>query len=280
MAIRHTFMRGSATDVIVQPATGRPPSCSDHRRCWLRRHRGISGGTNTAEIYTPVVLIPAPVPPIITGAANAASNVSGAIAPGELIILTGHGLGSVQLVSAAPADGLYPSQLAGTTVLVNGLSARLIYTSATQVAAVVPDVIPEGTAQIAVTYQGQTSLPLSVPVAPLAPGIFTADSTGRGHAATVNQAGLFNAPIDWYDTITLFLTGAGRATSGSVVFYPDSTLQIAIPLTGGGLQRTAAGVTQINVPIPYGLDCDVPVTVQLGNVSSQPGVTIAMRICI
>jgi uncharacterized protein (TIGR03437 family) len=216
-----------------------------------------------------------PPRPVITGAFNAASNLSGGVAPGELVLLAGLGFGPAQLVSAAPdSNGLYPTQLAGTTVLVNRVPAPLIYTSATLVAAVVPDSLLADTTEIAVAYHGRTSS-VRVPIVPSAPGIFTVDSTGRGHMATINQSGLINAPVNWGDTITLFVTGIGQATSGSIYFWPGSPLQIAIPISGGDVQGTAAGVTQIKVPNPYGLDCDTPVTFQVGSASSQAGVTIA-----
>ena len=40
------------------------------------------------------------------------------------------------------------------------------------------------------------------------------------------------------------------------------------------------GVTQIQVPIPFGQDCDTDVVVQVGDATSQPGVTIAIDLCI
>ena len=132
---------------------------------------------------------------VVSGVVNAASHLAGAIAPGELVVVTGSGLGPAQAVLAAPdSHGLYAAQLAGTTVLVNGTPVPLIYTSATQVEAVVPDSIAGGTAQVTVTYQGQTSASFPVPVAPAAPGIFTADSTGQGRADSFNQNGRINTP--------------------------------------------------------------------------------------
>jgi uncharacterized protein (TIGR03437 family) len=219
--------------------------------------------------------------PVVTGAVNAASNLSGAIAPGELVVFTGFGLGPDQLVLATPdGDGLYPAQVAGTSVLVNGLPAHLISTSATQVAAIVPDSAAVGIGQIVITYQGQASSAFPIPVAPSALGIFTVDSTGRGNAATINQDGLINAPVNWYDTITLFVTGAGHATSGFIKFYPDTSIQIVVPISAGDIHGSVAGVTLIKAPIPYGPICRVPVTVQVGNASSQDGVLLAMGICI
>jgi hypothetical protein len=60
----------------------------------------------------------------------------------------------------------------------------------------------------------------------------------------------------------------------------DLLLSVYFRTFGGDAQGTVARVTQIKVPIGNGLDCDVPVVVQVGNASSQPGVTIAIALCI
>ncbi len=213
-------------------------------------------------------------PPILTGALNAASSLPGPIAPGELIVLTGSGLGPSPLVQAAPdSNGAYATQLAGTTVEVNGIAAPVIYASATQVAAVVPDSVALGPAQIAAGYLGSASRSLTIPVVAYAPGIFTADATGQGPAATVNQNGVIDAPAAGGDTITLFLTGVGAATSANVNFGA-LTFPVSIEPADG------AGIARFQIPIPLGEDCASPVAVQVGNASSQAGVILAVNICI
>jgi uncharacterized protein (TIGR03437 family) len=216
-----------------------------------------------------------PVSPaiLVSGVVNAASNLGGAIAPGELVAITGFGLGPAQLVSAAPgSDGLYAAQLAGTTVQINGTPTTMIYTSANQIAAVVPDSVSGDTAQIMVAYQGHASASFPVPVAPTAPGIFTQDATGRGHAATINQNGSINTPAHWEgDVVTLFVTGTGHATPAVAIYGRDS-----LPIAQGPVP----GVMEIKVPILHGTDCDLPVVFQVGAASSQPGVTIAIDLCI
>ena len=176
-----------------------------------------AGNLYVADQYYNAIRLLQPVSSsvIVSGVTNAASNLAGPIAPGELIVIAGSGLGPAQLVSATPgSDGLYADRLAGTTVMVNDSPVPVIYTSAKQVGAVVPDSVSIDTAQVAVTYQGQTSASFPVPVAPTAPGIFTQDATGQGHAAAINQNGLINIPAHWEgDVMTLFLTGAGHATS-------------------------------------------------------------------
>src|ERR1017187_6897802 len=75
----------------------------------------------------------------ITAVTNGASNLTGPIAPGEIIVLYGSGLGPAQITEAhVGSDGRFGTQLAGTTVSFNGIPAPMIYASAAQVAAVVP----------------------------------------------------------------------------------------------------------------------------------------------
>ncbi len=163
-------------------------------------------------------------------------------------------------------------------MLVNGIPAPLIYTSASQVVAMVPNSVSEGTAQVTVTYRGQTSVSFPVTVAAAAPGIFTADSTGRGLAATIDQNGAANTAAAWGDVLTLFVTGVGNAMSATITVTPVYPLEMMIPISAA--PRTVPGVIQIQVPIMDGWDCGVSVRVQVGNVSSQEDVIIPLALCI
>ena len=210
---------------------------------------------------------------------NAASNQFLGIAPGEIVTLKGSGFGPAQLVSArAGSDGFYPTQLCGTSVQFNGVAAPLLYTSATQVAAVAPygvtgpAVQVTGPAvQVTVTYQGQTSVPATIQVFAAAPGLFTADGTGAGQAAAINQDGTINSasnPAPLGSVISLYATGGGQTSPAGVdgqlsaaplagqslpvqvsigqqIILSTAQLQYAGPAPG-----EIAGLMQINVPIP------------------------------
>jgi uncharacterized protein (TIGR03437 family) len=207
---------------------------------------------------------------------NGASNLSGPVSPGEIVVITGSGLGPGQLIPATPgANGLYSAQLSGTTVQFNGTPAPLIYTGAGQVGAQVPDSVSVGTAQVTVTYAGRTSASFPVQVTQYAPGVFTLDSTGKGQAVALNQDGSINTastPAQAGNLISLYATGGGQgdgpvtATIGGQAAILTSTKKIA-------------GVAQIDVRIPTGIQTGsvVPLVVQVGNTSSQAGVTIAVR---
>lgn len=233
---------------------------------------------------------------------NAASNQFLGIAPGEIVTFKGSGFGPAQPVSASAAsDGSYPTQLSGTSVQFNGVAAPLLYTSATQVTAVAPYGVTGPTVQVTVTYQDQTSVPATVQVFAAAPGLFTADGTGAGQAAAINQDGTINSasnPAPIGSVISLYATGGGQ-TSPAGVDGQASTSPLArqsLPVQASiGLQPVLStqlqyagpapgeieGLMQINVPLPLRLQpgSAVPVAILVGTAgsSSQSNVTIAVR---
>jgi len=234
----------------------------------------------------------------IAAVANAASNLAGAISPGEIVTLYGSGIGPAQLVKAAPgSNGSYGAQLANTSVSFSGIAAPMIYTWATQVAAIVPYGITGTTAQVTVTYQGQTSAALSVPISFSVPGIFSLDSTGQGQAAAINQDGVTvngaATPAKVGDSISLYATGEGQTTPAGVdgkpatAPYPKPNLPVTVTVGGqdapvqyaGGAQGLVAGLMQVNIQIPAGTEPGdaVPVVLRVGDAFSQIGVTIAVQ---
>jgi uncharacterized protein (TIGR03437 family) len=243
------------------------------------------------------VLTPTSASQVITAVANGASNIRGPIAAGEIVIISGVGLGPAQIADAhVGADGRYGTELVGTTVSFNATPAPILYTWATQISAVVPYGISGTNAQVAVTYQGQTTAAFSVPIASSAPGIFTLDSTGKGQAAAVNQDNSLNTastPAKAGDVISIFATGEGATTPAGVdgkpatIPLPLPNLSVSATIGGqpaqvqyvGGAPGIIAGLMQINAVIPTGIatGSTVPVVLQVGDISSQPGVTIAVR---
>ena len=157
--------------------------------------------------------------------------------------------------------------------------------------------ITDTTAQVMVTYQGQTAGAISVQVASSAPGIFSLDSTGTGQAAAINQDGFTintaATPARTGDVISLYATGEGQTMPLGVdgkpaaLPLPRPNLPVAVsiggqtvtPIYAGGAPGEVAGLMQMNVQIPGGILTGnaVPVVLQVGNIFSQPGVTIAVR---
>jgi len=261
----------------------------------------VPGGAQLPFSYGNAFVVKLATGPPAIGAigavANAASNLSGPTAPGEIVVLFGSGLGPAQLTSAhAGSHGLYDAQLAGTSVQFNGISAPMIYTSSTQVAAIVPYEVTGNNAQVTVTYQGQTSAPMTAAVAASAPGLFTLGWTGQGQAAAVNQDGSINtssAPAPVGSIISLYATGEGQTSPAGVdgkpatAPLPTPILPVNVTIGGvtvdnlqyvGGAPGEVAGLLQINVQIPVGITAGsaVPVLIRVGNAGSQAGVTIAV----
>src|ERR1019366_8799865 len=95
-------------------------------------------------------------PPPFVNSANNSADYSTTVAQGSLFVVFGSNLGPATLVEVSS----FPLQnmLAGTSVTVTTGSTKLncpmIYTSATQVAAILPSNTPAGTASVTVSYNG------------------------------------------------------------------------------------------------------------------------------
>jgi uncharacterized protein (TIGR03437 family) len=212
--------------------------------------------------------------PAIGAILNAASNLPGPVAPGEIVVITGAGLGPAQLITG-PSGGPYSTGLSGVSVQFGSIAAQLIYVSANQIAAIVPDSVLSSGLQITVTYEGRTSTPFPASVAPVAPGVFTLDSSGKGPAVALNQDGSLNSstnPAKFGDLISIYVTGIGNAP---VMASIDRA--IGVPVTTKPL---SPGVTQIDVRIPNGIQGGngMPLLVQAAGINSQAGVTIATAV--
>ncbi len=229
---------------------------------------------------------------------SAASGLPGVVSPGELVVLYGSGMGPANLTVAQPNGGKYPVNLAGTSVFFNGVAAPVYYTSATQVAVVAPFALSGSQATVLLQYQGQTSTAFTASVASVSPALFTSNGSGTGQAAAINVAdGSVNGanhPANAGSYVSLYLTGTGQLSpqgqDGAVSGANGAalgTLASSVTVTIGGKTATTnytgaapgaiAGLTQINALVPTGLAAgNAAVTVQVGGVSTQPGVTITV----
>jgi uncharacterized protein (TIGR03437 family) len=226
---------------------------------------------------------------------------SGTISPGELVTLFGEGLGPEKGVTfQLDASGRVSTALAGTRVLFNGIPGPLLYSQSAQVNAIVPYALtPPGPATVQVEHLGQSTPPLQVSVIGAAFSIFTADSSGRGQAAALNEDGTVNSPANparLGSIITIFGTGAGQTdppgVDGQLAHdpLPKPLAQLGVALNGatflavldaGAAPSQVAGVTQINARLPDSLPAPldaVPVVVTVnGQFPPLQAVTIAIR---
>jgi uncharacterized protein (TIGR03437 family) len=230
----------------------------------------------------------------ISAAVDGASNQFGSIVPGEVVALYGSNIGAPSLISNTPTNGVFGTSVGGTSVIVNGALAPILYTSPSQVGFIVPFSITGGTAQISVFNQNQASAPVTANVAAANPAIFTLDQSGQGQAAAINQDGSINSaahPAKAGSYVSLYITGAGQLSTpvqdGSLATsqlnYVSAPTLAAIGGKNAKVQYAGAspgtvnGVVQVNVQVPDGLAAgNVPVIVQVGAAASQGGVTIAV----
>ncbi len=260
-----------------------------------------SGNVFVADAANAIIRELSPVPFSIGAIANSASllgfapPVSGSgdatspVAPGELIVIFGSGLGPATLTSAP--SGTLPTTLGGTTVLINGKPTPILYTSAAMVSALVPySVNGLFSTTVAIQYQGKTSNVTTVPVYPSAPGLFTADGSGAGQATALNSDGTRNSatnPALVGSIVTLYITGAGQTNPAGVdgIIYPSGNNQPSpvqpLSVTIGGLAATVdflsgapgmvSGTMRIITEIPTGFapGTAIPVQVTVGGVQSQ-----------
>jgi uncharacterized protein (TIGR03437 family) len=255
-----------------------------------------NGGAGSA----PVLLTVATGVPIISPAnvLNGATNLPGAISPGEIITIKGTGFGPATLAQAQvdPATGGISTTLASTRVLINGVAAPLVYAVQNQVSAIVPYSVTTGPATIQVEYQGQQSASTSVDVALAVPGIFTVDSSGRGQGVVFNEDGTLNSannPARRGSVITFYGTGEGLTTpagaTGSLAPNPapKPVLPLAVKINGldtevtyfGGAPTLVEGLLQVNARIPEGAPSGtaIPLVLQVGGISSPFTVTLAVQ---
>ncbi len=130
--------------------------------------------------------------PGVNSVVNAASYASGAVAPGELVTIFGNTLGPTAAVGAvASASGTIATTLGNVQVTFDGTPAPLLYASSGQINAVVPfEVAGQTSVQMTVTQTGGQSYSATLPVDAASPSIFSANSSGTGPGAILNNANL------------------------------------------------------------------------------------------
>ncbi len=245
--------------------------------------------------------------PQITAVVNSGSFLQGTVSPGEIITIFGLGLGPAVLAlfdPSVPSPQIplaLPAATPSTSVTINGTPAPILYTSASQLSAIVPYGISGATADVAVSYAGVPSQPVTVALAATNPALFTVDASGRGQGAILN----YNVATADYimnsganaavrgQTVILYATGIGATNSATAnVLIPASpavspTASPTVMIGGQAASVISAvspvgsvpGLLQMNVTVPANATTGaaVPVVVSIGGIDSQAGVTMAIR---
>lgn len=200
------------------------------------------------------------------GVFNAASYVppGAPVSPGGFVALFGTGLATGPQQSSIP----FTAVLGQTLLTVNGIPAPIYAVTPTQINAVVPYEVTGTTATFLATSSGAQTNPVTVPLAPTAPGVFSLSSNGLGEGAithadntVVTQA----SPAKPNEVVQVYLTGLGAVNPSvsdgaaaptqplSKASAPVTVSVGGIPVTGiqfEGLSPGLASLYQLNIQIP------------------------------
>jgi uncharacterized protein (TIGR03437 family) len=233
-------------------------------------------------VVSPPVVVVVVEPPLTVE--NAASLIAGPVAPGELVTISGMGLGPQAGVGGTyDASGLLENQLAGTEVRFDGALAPLLYAQASQINAQVPYTVSgNGSTHMEVFYQGQSIGTLDLTVTANVPAVFL---------PIVQQDGTYNSrtdPAPHGTFLTFYATGDGieygpdLAGLPAAAPYPFPVLPVTVTLAGMAAEVTYAGsapglvgLLQVNALVPGSFvpSGAVPLVLTVGTVQA-PAVTV------
>ena len=270
----------------------------------------VTSGSNTLSFSGALVIVPPTPTTTSQSVVNSASGLgngsgNGAVSPG--------GLYTIYDIPGAPnlgpggdnpllfvqnagynAYGFLATILAGVTVTFDGVPAPMFLSWGSQLNVQVPfEVAGKASTQVVVNYLGSASAPVTVPVLPSQPALFT--SCG-GTVCAFNQDGTLNSaphPAPSGTIVTVYGTGVGKvsytvptgqgAPAPPQNFTGNYTYSIggsaAAPAAYGGWTPTAAGLAQWNIQIPQGIPTGkVSITVRdSSGATSQPDAMIFVQ---
>jgi uncharacterized protein (TIGR03437 family) len=248
--------------------------------------------------------------PAITTIANAAGNIgfNSPIAPGSIFIIKGTGLGPANLtIDPKPFQN---TTLGGTSIAVTvgatTVNALMYYTSATQVAALLPSNTPTTAGgNFTVTYNGQASGAVGHGLASSNVGVFSVDSSGQGPGIVTfpdysllsptkasNCGGVYTTcgAANPGDTLIIWATGMGAAagnddTTGGLGKPINAPLTLWLggvqaPVSYQGRSGCCVGEDQIVFTVPPNAPtgCAVPLAIQIGTTGNTVSNTTVIPI--
>ena len=215
-----------------------------------------------------VVLLALPAAPAAIAQSTSITMVNAAsygrtIAPDSLATIFGANLAQTTASATLDPSGQLPTELASTSVTINGVLASLVYVSPGQINLVVPGGLAVGEADVLIrsTTSGSTKNGTVLVVAS-APGIFTSDASGAGRGAILNAVTyrpapfLVQTPENGADTRTrIAVYGTGLRYAASVTAQAQDTAG-TYPLTVeyAGAAPGFFGLDQVNLLLPPDLD--------------------------
>ena len=241
------------------------------------------------------------------GYKNSASYVDQAVAPGAPFLIGGYNFGTVaeSNLTVGP-NGFVTTTLGFMQVMFDNVAAPLQFivniNGIGYVAGYVPfEVAGKTSTNVQLIYSGVPSPPVTLNVIDAVPAIFTANTSGGGQGAILNQDFTVNGPGNGTppgQPVYIYGGGAGQTTpagrtggvTGSGAPVANLNLPVTVFIDGAQIPATDVtyagpapalieGVFQVNVRIPANArrSAALPVVIQVGDKVTQPGVTVYVK---
>jgi uncharacterized protein (TIGR03437 family) len=245
-------------------------------------------GNNRVRRLVPGIAAPSPLvvlPPL--SAVSAASLSPGPVAPGEIIVIFGAGLGPESGVAGVlDSSGVLANLLSGAEVRFDGVPAPVFYAQFGQINVQVPyTVAGNAVTHVQALYQGISAGSLDLVVVAAAPALFP---------VVVNQDGFPNSALDptaLGSILTFYATGEGLTNGpnlsgqAAVAPYPSPVLPVTLTVAGfpaqilyAGSAPGAVGLLQVNARVPAGFIPTGPVAAELTvGTAVAPDLTIWLK---
>jgi uncharacterized protein (TIGR03437 family) len=203
--------------------------------------------------------------PLLNGApVSAVTGISGPLAPGELVMVTGSALADGQSSSTSMP---LPQQLAGATLLMGGRLTPLLYADNGQLVGIVPPDLPVNSSQQILPVRDNTAgVPSPTIIAATQPAVFTEDGSGKGQGLVYVANGGTAAdladpshPVQSGDTVIIYCAGLGTLDAQGVVTNP-----VTVTIGGQTAQTSYAGAAVMGSFPPEGAPAILGVSTGLG----------------
>jgi uncharacterized protein (TIGR03437 family) len=290
---------GTAVQLTAQPQAG------STLQYWLGDTVGgsLSQTVTMSEDRVAIAVFGVALPFVIVNSATVTGNpvfdnTGFAVAPGEIVSLYGTNIGPSDPALGQIVNEKLITNISATRVLFDGQPAPLLYVASDVINAVVPATVgsTSNTTLIQVERNGVIRSGLIISAVGTLPGLYTADTSGRGQIAALNEDYSYNSPsrpAEAGSIMVLFATGAGLGDQdvpdgqimGATAVHPKGPVYVRVGklpaevLYAGSVATLVNGAMQINVRLPKDLigGPATPIQLIVGNYSSPVGATIAVK---
>ncbi|MGB7720244.1 MAG: hypothetical protein WBL65_10115 [Bryobacteraceae bacterium] len=225
------------------------------------------------------------LPPL--SAVSAASLLPGPVAPGEIIVIFGAGLGPESGVAGAlDSSGVLANLLSGAEVRFDGVPAPLFYAQFGQINVQVPyTVAGNTTTHVQALYQGVPSGSLDLAVVSAAPALFPVVANPDGSPNSATDPTALGSILTFYATGEGLTNGPNLSGQAATAPYPSPVLPVTLTVAGfpaqilyAGSAPGAVGLLQVNARVPAGFIPTGPVAAELAVGSAvAPDLTIWLK---